>query len=387
MRRTGFDGAFWPSPLQEALLRVALMSDDAAREAWRRIRPDLDLDDLWDPEVHRILPLVHAALVRLGEDDPDLPRLKGLARRTWYDNQVRMRAVTPALVLLRDAGIPTMLLKGLPIALGYYRDLSLRPMRDIDVMVPTRRTVDARRVLAEHGWEVHRAAPALSHGEGVSHVDGAGFDLHWHLGMPFVLPDREADSEMDVWAAAEPLELPGVTTLMPCPADMLLHVCVHGAWSGSGSAMRWVTDASCVLRARGDGVEWERMLEQIERRRLVLHMAEPLRYLREVIGAPVPGSVVARVAAMPATRRERAYHRRVTHDVTPRSLVGGLPLTVAQWSYASAKWSRTRAARQLPLFLRDHWGLVSVAELPREAVGKGLRRLRGRGAAGVAQSG
>lgn len=82
MRRAGYPGHFWPSPLQEQVLRAALLPGEAGAAAWGRLRPELDIDDLWDSEIYRMLPLVQRNLQGLGLDDPDLPRMRGLARRT-----------------------------------------------------------------------------------------------------------------------------------------------------------------------------------------------------------------------------------------------------------------------------------------------------------------
>ena len=376
MMRAGFAGAFWPTPLQEGMLQAALLPADEARASWARLRPGLNLDDIWDPELHRLLPLVHRSLTSLGVDDPDLPRLRGLARRTWYENQLRLRGIAPVIARLEAAGIPTLLLKGLPMALGYYKNLALRPMLDVDVLIPAIHRDDALDLLAADGWPMRRRHLSLYHGEGIWHPDGRSLDLHWHLGMPFMLPGSEAESEDDFWGAALPLDAGGVATRMLCPADMLLHVCVHGAWSGSGSTVRWIADAMTVIREAGEQIDWERFVGQVARRRLMLLVGEPLRYLVQVFGAPVPGEVLTRIRGMPTTRRERLCHARSTRDLDGPALVGLLPLTMAQWAYKSGKWNRPKAIWGFPLFLQDQWALDSLAEVPREAGRKVIRRLR-----------
>jgi Uncharacterised nucleotidyltransferase len=376
MRRQGFAGAFWPTPLQESLLRAAVMPADDARASWARLRPDLNLDDIWDPEVHRLLPLVHQSLATLGVDDPDLPRLRGLARRTWYENQLRLRGMAPVIARLEAAGIPTLLLKGLPMALRYYKNLALRPMLDVDVLIPTTQRDDALDLMAAHGWRMRRRHLSLYHGEELSHPDGRKLDLHWHLGMPFMLRDSVDESEDDFWSAAIPVDATGVATRTLCPADMLLHICVHGAWSGSGSTVRWIADAMTVIREEGERIDWERFVDQVARRRLMLLVGEPLRYLVQVFGALIPGEVLTRVTGMTATRRERRRYARMTLDLDSPALTGRLPLTMAQWAYASGKWSRLKATWGFPLFLQDQWALDSLAKVPPEAGRKVIRRLR-----------
>src|SRR6202008_4308852 len=125
---------------------------DEAAAAWADVRSDLVLDDLWDAELHRLLPLVHSKLRAAGVADPDLARLRGLPRRTWYENQVALHRVRPGLDQLRAAGIPTLFLKGAPLALEHYGDLGLRPMADIDVLVPWADAPRALDLLEAAGW-------------------------------------------------------------------------------------------------------------------------------------------------------------------------------------------------------------------------------------------
>jgi hypothetical protein len=375
VRREGYEGHFWPSPLQEDLLRAALLGPEEAAAAWRALRPRLDLDDVWDPEVHRILPLVASRLREAGADDPDLPRLQGLARRTWYENQLRVDRAAPVIGALEEAGIATLLLKGMPLALRYYESVALRPMSDVDVLVPTRQAPEAMALLGDGGWTWDpRFLNHFHHGVAMTRREET-LDLHWHLGLPFILADDEPGSDDAFWAAAEPLALGEIATRTLDPTDMLLHVCVHGGWSDSAATVRWVADAMTVLRTAGDRIDWGRLEEHVRRRRLTLLVSEPLRYLAEVVGAPVPAEVRARIAAMPTSARERASRRRSIGPVGGEGIAGRTRMLAAQWGRTSAGWSRARALRELPFFLQQAWSLDSVWAVPTTAVRKVSRRL------------
>lgn len=375
MRRHGYEGHCWPSPLQEGLLRAALLPAEQASAAWAALRPGLDLDDIWDPEVHRILPLVAVRLREAGVDDPDLPRLQGLARRTWYENQLRINEAATVVASLEAAGIRTMLLKGVPLALRYYESAALRPMSDVDVLVPTAQGGDALAQLAADGWMWDsRFLNRFHHGVGLVRAGGRAIDLHWHLGLPFVLPGADASSDDDFWAVAEPLDIGGVTSRTLAATDMLLHVCAHGAWSDSAAQVRWIADAMTVLRAAAE-IDWSRFEDQVRRRRLTLLVSEPLRYLAEVYDAPIPADVRSRIAAMPTTMRERACRRRSIGPVEGEGVAGRLRMVLAQWSRTSAKWSRLQAVRELPFFLQQAWCLDSVWSVPGTALRKLSRRI------------
>lgn len=380
MRRPGYEGAFWPTPLQQGVLDTILLPDEAARGAWLRIRPGLTMADLWDTEVHRALPLVLRALRRMGIDDPGIPTMEGVARRAWFANQMRIRGVAPTIGRLEAAGISTMLLKGMPVAIAYYGDLSLRPMGDVDVLVPAAQREQAVDLLVRDGWRaIEHVDPAFNHGVGFIHPDGRALDLHWQPSMTWVLTPRDVAAADGLWAMAEPLDFGGVRTRVPCPADMLIHLCVHGAWANSGATLRWITDATCVMRTAGARMDWDLVIDRIAQSRLGPQMTGPLHYLSRFGDPAVPPGVREAVAAMPSTRRERRHHRVSVCDTTRRRRTGHLRAAVATWFHRTTRRSRREALRDLLPYLRQHFGVARTRDIPRIALGKAIRTITGRG--------
>ena len=124
---------------------------------------------------------------------------------------------------LHEAGIETLLLKGAPLAILRYGSPGLRPMADVDILVPTDRALAAIRLLRELGWDsIDHPDPErrieLRHSEGFRRrSDGALIDLHWNaLMQPF--------RDDDLWSAAIDVEIGGVPTRAPCATDQLLLV-------------------------------------------------------------------------------------------------------------------------------------------------------------------
>ncbi len=382
MRRPGYDGACWPDDRQTAFLRAALLDADGAADEWRALRRDLDFDDLWDPEIQRLLPLVYRNLRAAGVDDPDFPRMKGIQRRAWFENQKRMHEVKPVLEQLHAAGVDTLLLKGVPLSLLYYDDVGLRPMFDVDVLIPYRSFDLALDVLEGDGWS-DLGLPHISrdrrrrmyHGAGMQHPDGRSLDVHWQLALPFVLPDAEAESSDDLWAASVPLDLGGLEVRTLCPADMLLHLIVHGLWSGSDANVRWAVDSTVVVHAAADRIDWDRVVDQTVRRDLVIPVSNGLRYIDDVLDAPVPGAVINALARVPVSTRTRRAYRTIMAEPTGPAILGGILGTRAYWVRQSSKWGAVRATRELPSFLQDNWNLESPRQVPVEAARKTVKRV------------
>jgi hypothetical protein len=309
--------------------------------------------------------------------------MHGIRRRSWFENQQRIHAVKPVLAQLQAAGIDVLALKGLPLALQYYEDPGLRPMADVDVLVPYAKFDAALDVLEGDGWrDLQLDAPRerrrrMYHGAGMSHPDGRALDVHWQLALPFVFPHAEAASSDDLWCASVPLTLGDLEIRTLCPTDMLLHVIVHGLWAGSSANVRWVADAVTVVRASADAIDWDRLLDQTVRRDLVIPVGNGLRYIDDVLDAPVPASVINELARVPVRRRTRRAYDVILSDISGTPLLGGLRDTRAYWVHQSSKWGATRAARELPYFLQDTWHLRSPLEVPVEVVRKATKRARG----------
>jgi Uncharacterised nucleotidyltransferase len=362
-----------PTPEQLLVLHAALDPVPDALAAWERWRGRLDFDDV-DHGSTRLLPLVYRNLGPSSFDAEVAGRLKGLYRRSWSHNQLIFKRAAEAIGSLREAGIETLVTKGASLALLAYHDVGARPMDDVDVLVPIERAGDAISVLSAAGWspdhedplawtEVHHSLDFAGGGSG--HVD-----LHW-----FALWQPASDEEL--WRAAVPLELGGVPTRAPCPADQLLLSCVHGTPWSPLPPFRWIADAVTVIRSAGEALDWERLVVEATRRRLTVATAAALAYLGEEFGAAIPGPVLEELRAVPASRHERAAFRAACRPDSPLRTL-------------RMAWDRYRRLRDLDTgaprpggfidFARRFWGLESVWKLPAHAAGA-LSRRRERGAA------
>ena len=145
------DGASWPTPDQELLLRAALLEGDEAMQAWLDWRSGVEFDLLGRPS-RRLLPLLYRNLRSLGVQDPLMSKLKRAYQSTWYRNQIRFRDMGKVLSSFHEVGIQTMVLKGVALALLHYEDPGLRPMGDGDVLVLTEQAPEAVELLASLGW-------------------------------------------------------------------------------------------------------------------------------------------------------------------------------------------------------------------------------------------
>lgn len=292
-----------PTGSQELLLKAALLEDDRALTAWRQWKTKETLAGT-DQESGRLFPLLARNLLRIGIDDPDLHILTRAYRHQWLVTQQRIAAGARALGSLSQAGIETIVLKGSALAYRYYKDLGVRPIYDVDILVRPQCARRAAEVLVDSGWTQFLPVDLdvlLPVSHGTLFQDGKhGIDLHWYATWA---PAREDD----FWSAAEPIEVGGAQTLALCPTDQLLHMCVHGIWT-DGVPIRWVADAVTVIRS-APGLDWDRLVGQARARAVCLPLRDALSYLRLHFEAPVPSEALVSLNHAHAGLLERAGHR------------------------------------------------------------------------------
>jgi len=365
-----------PRPEHERLLRAALLPGEAGRDAYRAWRARTRLDALDGPSL-RLLPLLARNLRELGLRDPDEGRLHGYRRHAWTTNQLLFHRAGEVLRGLAAAGIDALVLKGAGLAIRHYADPGLRPMGDVDILVPLARARAAMDVLRALGLRALARFPerlvevlhATPFAFTVDREAGPGVDLHWHSLWDGCRPGADDD----FWAAAVPVRIGGVETRTLAPADMLLHVCVHGtAWSASPS-VRWVADALTVLRAPGGALDWDRLVAGALARRLALRVRVALGYLRERFDAPVPGEALARLRSARVSSAERIEHWARTRPMR------GLTSLVAYWLLHGRRAAPAGLWRRMagfPRFLQHAWDIERLRDLPFHVAYRAARRVR-----------
>jgi Uncharacterised nucleotidyltransferase len=343
------------TPSQLLLLRAALLecpeAVEAAEEWFASGRDAAEPGFSWlEQGSRRLLPLVYR---NVKEALP--PELRETLRRVslqyWADNQKLFRRLEERLTWFHANGIPTVVLKGAALSVLHYRDKGIRPMSDVDILVPEDVAGDVIGRLQRDGWaaaDYCSEAPQNSyfyrhiHAISLIHPDHGEFDLHWHVLHAATFPG--ADSAF--WDDSVPLSLNTIATRALNPTDQLLHVCVHCFTATGVAPIRWIADALTILRT--SQMDWGRLVRSAEHLRVSIPLAATLSFLRDTFPTAIPGDVLGQLASIRADASERRYFARLSKfDRTGPEIF-------------AENWERHRRAnRDLPPVLR-------LASLPRQ---------------------
>ncbi|RZS91443.1 putative nucleotidyltransferase-like protein [Motilibacter rhizosphaerae] len=277
-----------PGAERRLLLRAALLDGDTGREAYAEWRRHHDPTDL-EPVSYRLLPLLYRNLERLGVEAPERARLQGVYRHAWYANQRLLHAAGPGLRLLAGAGIPVVLLKGAAlVATSTGGDVGVRPMEDVDVLVPAADAVRAHDALVAGGWHWYEPEPpedARRRKQSSPYVPESGtqLDLHWR-------PLWEPGSTGTLWEAVVPATLAGAEVLVPSRAHQLVVTAAHGVgWHPS--PLRWIAD--CALLLRGiDEAGWDELVAAARAARMGGTVAAALDVVGDVLDLELPAGTM-----------------------------------------------------------------------------------------------
>lgn len=334
----------FPTPEQSLALRASLLDGDRALQAWR------SLSTTSGPEgvgIAWIAPLLMTNLKRLAPEDPWVRGNPHFLTLCHLRTRAIQESAEATLRLLEEASIPTMALKGLALGVSVYPSPGLRTVSDLDILVPGKDVFRAILALKRQGLRAGPGEPEKSadlranHAHVFSPAKGHGptLDLHWHV----LASARSDDDDAPFWAAAQPLKVGAAATLGLSPEDQLLHVLIHGVRWTRMPHVRWVADATLILRATGQAFRVDRFLEAAVRFDAVVPVREGLRFVAETVGEG--GELFERASALRKSRfAERAFRARAT-AYEERSVADRIALRIE-----TALWSQRarRAASEGP---------------------------------------
>lgn len=211
-----------------------------------------------------------------------------------------------AIVALFEAhGIPVLPFKGPTLAAALYRNISLRPFCDLDLLVKKRDLLKARALLASRGYqsthypisETRTAAIRDSSGVLVlrSLAGRMSVDLHWRLAPEWFRFTLDFDQ---LWARRWRITIGTHTFNTFSSEDLLLYLCFHGG-KHQWERLEWICAVAELIKANTE-IDWAYITQQALRLGNTRALSLGLVLSRDLLQAPLPPDLASQLSADPA---------------------------------------------------------------------------------------
>ena len=243
------------------------MTNPTAELLWAACRPSPDGDEVATAIAHgaevdlaaelavaqRISPLLYRALKLAG-----VSPISDILERDAHRCHAQSRMLLPmmgrlALKPLADAGIEALVVKGGALA-PRYPDADLRPMDDIDLIVPESQINATITTLNDAGWDTHTPPHRRRYQLDLTHTSlpGLHIDLHRDLSNWRTRSNRLTSDTL--WAARQRTELYGAPAYVLPPELELVMLAAHAAKPYHGfDRLIWIVDVAVASQA---GLDW-----------------------------------------------------------------------------------------------------------------------------------
>lgn len=243
-------------------------------------------------EAHGVAPLLyHHLRQRLADLPGSVPRqLKALYARHRRANEVRLRVLREVLEVFEASGVLVTVLKGPLLIDRVYGDPGLRPMGDLDLLVPPGQAMPAQHLLRGMGFHAYDARSAhrfLRHnhlGPAVRHADGVAVQVEIHhdafelgLGPSLQAGARAPDAMVFSAAGHQAYSLP--------PVEMLWHLCRHCVGLRHRFRLIWAADIIGFAETFDSAIDWIRVRRRYPFVRSTLSLLHCLAPLPEPVGS------------------------------------------------------------------------------------------------------
>lgn len=244
-------------------------------------------------------------------------------RQTLVTNSSLLNAQQAAISMLSSNGIQAIPLKGPSLALRLYRNIGLRPINDIDLLIHRRDIARIDQILLRHGYQPSNARARWMGYAALLHADlaycapeGAKIEMHWELThQPIYRIGLHTDN---VWMRMRPRVLMGKSVACLDASDELRFLCLHCTVDHrlttshpvglSRIRLIWLVDIVQLIRSLPAEWSWSAFADETIALRLATPVLTALAHCLAYLDLRVPPEVIEllRVAAL-TSAEQRAW--------------------------------------------------------------------------------
>ena len=174
---------------------------------------------------------------------------------------------------LRNEKIDVMAMKGAVLAELVYKDIGIRSMSDVDLLIRKEDIAKADAVLNAVGYKAVDTSPFDSMDTPNNYLTtrdyrsrkpgNPSFHVHWHMVNSSIPAPYSSNIDMKaVWEDAVSVEIAGTAVESMSPHHFLIHLSEHAMRvKHSASRLIYLIDVAALIKKYGNGLDWHRTVQ------------------------------------------------------------------------------------------------------------------------------
>ena len=245
---------------------------------------------------HSVSPLLYWHLKKLWTSVSVPADVQGRLRQIYIDTvtlNIRLyHELSKVLGILKDNGIPVIVLKGAHLGELVYGDIGLRTLSDADLLLKKEDLARGQKSLMKAGCYLQSGQLIL--------------DLHWSIDLS--IADFNIDIE-EVWKRAQPGVIAGTEVLVLSREDLLLNICLHlsSVHLFQFGGLRALCDIREMVNKYSDQIAWEKVKELAGQWGALKAVYLVLLLAKDLLGARIPDEIITNMRPAEFELRVRAW--------------------------------------------------------------------------------
>lgn len=252
------------------------------------------------------------------------PELEQALAQTYYstaaDNAIQFHRTEEVLAGLASRNIPVVLLKGAALASCLYHNIALRPIGDMDLLVPLAQAAGSCEIMAGLGYEPVEIE--LKPGANLAYNSGIVFahsrhprvlmEVHWYLlDVPYYFRKVPMDW---FWRNTEMCEIAGHPVHVLNHEANLIYLPAHLALHHRFQGLRWYLDLALLLHKHQQAIDWEKVITAAQEFELLRVLQVTLDRLASYWPSLPLSGIRHRLSTLQPTRFEKRLFRLLTAE-------------------------------------------------------------------------
>ncbi len=262
-------------------------------------------------KAHGLAPLLYSHLHRIDYEhripQPIMDQLHNIYYSNLARNLLLYNESSRVLKSFEEKGIPVVALKGIVLAEFVYKNVALRPMADVDLLVQKRNLSEITKTLFKLGFEIQpqekratvkymNESHFVKRQENLKHVPILIINIHWDLTAPARFKGATKINTQQMVSKARPGKVACGNILVMAPEDQILHVIYHATFQHPFIGLLQLCDVAELIKLKENELDWQVLLKTSRNGRIATATYYLLSSSKKLLGAPIPDWVLTALA-------------------------------------------------------------------------------------------